>query len=759
MSKIRIRGYTSTPSVAPGESLTFHVSCDEPGTYQAQLLRIVQGEPDPDGPGVKEYEVDAPVNGTYEGRRHRTQIGGYVEVPDPDARLGPRDGVSVHVFVFATTPGLGRQGIIGRWSERERAGWALTIEDGRLAFCVGDGEGGVDRVALERKLFPEVWYSVVATYDAAAGRLTLGQRSVVTSTNSRFGRVVPIDSDDAAEAPVRARYATPDVPLVMAGLAEAPGEERTWVVASFNGKLDAPKVYPGPLTETDARLLHAGERAPAPAAHWSFAEGFGPSGIPSDPVRDVSGHGQDGRCVNQPDRGMTGWNWEGRVEHPAHAPEQYGAIWFHADSLEDSRWPADGELTVPEGLRTGCYALRVRQGEHEDHVPFFVVPPRGTATAKILFLVPTFSYLAYANTQVVQNAESAQAVTGSIAVLEDRDLELNEKAEYGLSTYDYHLDGRGCQYSTWRRPILNMRPRYRHEFGSVWQYPADLHLTDWLEAQGFDYDVATDHDLMREGVELLRRYNVVVTGTHPEYYAREMLDAWEEYIATGGRGMYLAGNGFYWITSQDPDKPWLIEVRKGESGDQAWRARPGELHHATNGERGGLWRMRARAPQKIFGVGYTAHMLDISTSYVQLPDARDPRVAWMFDGIAPDELIGDFGIVGGAAAGLEVDHYDPSLGTPPHTLLLASSYGFSNNARLVPEEQYFAHAGMSGEQHYAVRGDIVYFTTRDGGAMFSTSSMAWCASLPHNAYDNNVSRLTGNVLRRFAQDEPLASVE
>lgn len=759
MSKVRIRGYTSAPSVAPGESLTFHVSCDDPGPYEAQLLRIVQGEPDPDGPGVKEYEVDASVNGTYEGRRHRTQLGGYVEVPDPSARLARPDGVSVHLFLSASTPGLGRQGVIARWSERDRAGWALTIEDGRLVFGIGDGEGRADRVALERKLFPDTWYSVVAVYDGAANRLTLEQRSMVTSTNSRFGRVVPIDSDDSAQAPAGASYATPGVPLIMGGLAEAPSDERVWVVANFNGKLDAPKVYPGPLTQTDAGLLHAGVLAAAPAAHWNFAEGIGPDGIPSDPVHDVSGHGQDGRCVNQPDRGMTGWNWEGRVEHPAHAPEQYGAIWFHSDSLEDSRWPANGELTVPEGLRSGCYALRVRRGDAEDHIPFFVVPPRGTATAKILFLVPTFSYLAYANSQVVQNAESAQAVTGSIAVLEDRDLELNEKPEYGLSTYDYHLDGRGCQYSSWRRPILNMRPRYRHEFGSVWQYPADLHLTDWLEAQGFDYDIATDHDLMREGAELLRRYNVVVTGTHPEYYAREMLDAWEEYLATGGRGMYLAGNGFYWITSQDPEKPWLIEVRKGESGDQAWRARPGELHHATNGERGGLWRMRARAPQKIFGVGYTAHMLDISASYVQLPDARDPRVAWMFEGIGPDELIGDFGVVGGGAAGLEVDHYDPNLGTPPHTLLLASSYGFSNNARLVPEEQYFAHAGMSGEQHPAVRGDITYFTTRDGGAVFSTSSMAWCASLPHNNYDNNVSQLTGNVLRRFAQDEPLAPVE
>jgi N,N-dimethylformamidase len=36
--------------------------------------------------------------------------------------------------------------------------------------------------------------------------------------------------------------------------------------------------------------------------------------------------------------------------------------------------------------------------------------------------------------------------------------------------------------------------------------------------------------------------------------------------------------------------------------------------------------------------------------------------------------------------------------------------------------------------------------------------MTWCGSLSHNDYDNNVSRITANVLRRFAADEPLEEV-
>jgi N,N-dimethylformamidase len=58
-----------------------------------------------------------------------------------------------------------------------------------------------------------------------------------------------------------------------------------------------------------------------------------------------------------------------------------------------------------------------------------------------------------------------------------------------------------------------------------------------------------------------------------------------------------------------------------------------------------------------------------------------------------------------------------------------------------------------------VRADLVYFTTRQGGAVFSSSSMAWCGSLSHNEYDNNVSTMTSNVLRRFASPEALPQLD
>jgi N,N-dimethylformamidase len=139
-----------------------------------------------------------------------------------------------------------------------------------------------------------------------------------------------------------------------------------------------------------------------------------------------------------------------------------------------------------------------------------------------------------------------------------------------------------------------------------------------------------------------------------------------------------------------------------------------------------------------------------------MPDSRDPRVGFIFAGLAEDELIGNFGLVGNGAAGAEVDRYDRTLGTPPNTMLLASSEDHTDNYQRVVEEIFFNYPGAGGTQDPGVRGDLCFFTTAGGGAVFSTGSIAWCGSLAHNDYANNVSRITASVLHRFMSEEPLA---
>ena len=326
------------------------------------------------------------------------------------------------------------------------------------------------------------------------------------------------------------------------------------------------------------------------------------------------------------------------------------------------------------------------------------------------------------------------------------------------SLYDHHDDGSGVCYSSRLRPTLSIRPKYVEQFlangkGTPHQFNADLHLVDWLTEKGFEFDVATDEDLESEGPGLLSQYRVVLTGSHHEYWSDKGLDSLEAYQRSGGRFMYLAGNGLYWITSLTPGKPAVIEVRRHD-GTQAWTAEPGEYHHSTTGEMGGLWRHRLRAPQKYVGTGFTSQGFDVSLPFTREPGSFDPRASWIFEGIGDDEPIGGFGLVMGGVAGFELDRADLALGTPPHALVLATATGFSNSYQHVVEEVPSSNSRQGGTVNPLVKGDMVFYETPNGGAVFSGSSISYCGSLSHNHYDNNVSRITENVLRRFAADTP-----
>ena len=99
-----------------------------------------------------------------------------------------------------------------------------------------------------------------------------------------------------------------------------------------------------------------------------------------------------------------------------------------------------------------------------------------------------------------------------------------ENSLYG--TYDVHEDGSGVCYGSMLRPILNMRPKFRYRtLGAPARFPADLYQVDWLEQKGIEVDYLTDHDLVAEGVELLRPYTVVVSSSHHEYWTSGMLDS------------------------------------------------------------------------------------------------------------------------------------------------------------------------------------------------------------------------------------------
>ena len=738
-------GYTDKLSAAPGVKIRFMVSTDLP-EYQATIVRLIHGDENPDGPGFKEEEIETCANQRYKGRKQVAHSGSYVLVEHNPA-LDALSSLTLQAWVQPTTPHKGEaQGLLTRWAHGSGYGLFLGA-GGDLELWLGAGDGKVERLGTGKALRQGEWYFVAATYDAKSKTAGLYQHPLTARPLENSAAVVQqplqIQSTGSSKRPL----------LIAAGLVESRGAAPPVGGKLYNGKIDSPRIFSRALAHEEIERLR-GDEAPSAVARedlvgaWDFAADFS-----SARVRDSGRHGLHGVAIQAPARAMKGHNWSATEFDYRRAPHEYGAIHFHEDDLEDAGWEADFELQVPDDLKSGVYAARLSAGSDKDYIPFFVRPKKGTTTAPILFLVPTLTYVAYANDRMSSFAEHEAGIKERQLQPDPLDLYLAEHPEFGLSIYDRHADGSGVCYASRLQPITNMRPHYRMWLvGAPRHLGADLYLVDWLEEKGFEYDVASDEDLHAEGKDLLKNYKAVLTGTHPEYWSGSMLTAMEGYQAGGGRLMYLGGNGFYWVTSVDPERPHLIEVRRGFSGSRDWSSAPGECHHSTSGELGGHWRFRDQAPNKLVGVGFTGMGWGgRAPGYVRRQGSFDARAAFIFEGLGEDESIGDFGLVLGGTAGDEIDRMDRELGTPSDALLLASSRGHDPSILPVIEDYNQINAALMQGERSTVRADMVYFETPNDGAVFSVGSICWCGGLSHNGYDNNVSRITQNVLEKFLQ--------
>ena len=83
-------------------------------------------------------------------------------------------------------------------------------------------------------------------------------------------------------------------------------------------------------------------------------------------------------------------------------------------------------------------------------------------------------------------------------------------------------------------------------------------------------------------------------------------------------------------------------------------------------------------------------------------------------------------------------------------MILATSESPQSHFKVVPEEMLSIDVTINGEPpEDLVRADMIYFDCPGGGAVFSVGSITFCGSLAHNGYDNNISRIVENVIRRF----------
>ncbi len=679
-------------SVKPGEDISFFVSSSDDAT--ARIVRLHRRT------DLFE-EVDSLSDIALITAVQPLQLGSSARLVQPAGEWPADLDVTLSLLLTRIVPD--RRGVVTFGPER-----GLFVEGGQLV-CRWDEQV----VVIERMLECNVWYWLEFTLPGGGSDNVRG-RTMSLTLKSPGGKPELRVSVEAAGAT-----------SVDSGELRLSG----WAMGSTSseGCVDAK------LSAVSLRSRISGL-----VASWSFH---------SDPgrkvVRDTSGRGQDLLLMQHPRRAVTGPKWDGSFQDPRLGAEHYDAVAFHSDDMTDAGWIPSCRWTIPDDLSSGAYALEVTGSGGTDHIPFFVTPAPGRARNRIAFLVPTFSYLAYGNERHWWDLPDVESRLGGSA---EKIVQAPERWawEQGLlSCYDRHLDGTGCTHSSWLRPIVNFRADYHHPYiGGPHQLSADVIILDWLDQEGIEVDLITDHDLHIEGAALLMGYRLVMTGSHPEYVSGPELNALDAFTARGGNLMYLGGNGFHAVVTTYPDSQHVMELRRGQAGATHWKTPPGETYHAATGEFGGQWLQHNRSPHRLFGVGTGGVSFEKGRGLRRTAASRDAAVDWIFEGVDGDEIDTPGAVMGGPA-GFEFDRMSEGFGTPRETVQLATA---------VFEPAVTDYTVLEGHwtgEFPENRCDLTFIPPRNGrGAVFAAGSISWSSCLLTPG-PNKVSTVTHNVIRHL----------
>ncbi len=696
-----IVGYCDPLAVDPGSEVTIHLSSETEGhSLTCEIVRFTgAGTPDEEPP------CDLVVAGTetVASVRRVAQPGSHVVVAAEPPQRCP-----ILMCLVRPTLAVHDRQMLFCWGDPAAVGGLALLLDAELRPTLIAPDGV--EVTLDKAIPADAWTAVVA--GPTDHGTWLIRSAPLSEGEARWDEAA--QPADAGDASVRADA------LTIGAMRTADGSVR-W---PFTGLLEAPSVLETHIDGVDALGVLLRE-TPVPGEAWAsfdLADGMG-----TDRVTDIGRHARHGIVRNAPVRGVPGAKWAGTVTDWREAPDEYAAMHFLADALDDCGWPADWTVRIPEDAPSGFYAARVRGDVGSDLIPFFVRP--GNRRARILLIAPTATYLAYANSRFWWEDPIQELVQDRLVELGAEEQYLLVHPEVGLSNYDQHCDGSPVCFSSARRPNLNMRPGHVRGEG----YASDLHVVAWLEHLGMPYDVVTDEDWHRRGRDLLDEYAVVLTGTHPEYVSVRMLDSGVDWVNDSGRFMYLGGNGFSMNITFAPDRPWLMENRRVELWDGPEELQTTRAYNSIDGERGGFFVASGRHPAHLTGVESATMGFDRNYPYHLAEGARRPEVAFALRGIDGD-------VIGTGVVGQE---WDNSAGCPvnaDHIVL-----GSSKDHSLIPP--------LFGAVRPDYHADLVLYL-HDNGAAFSVSSMAWAAELAVDNYDNDVARMTENVLRRFLDPEP-----
>lgn len=557
-ASIRVPGlhaYTQR-SVRAGEDLDLRVSSDV--AYELELARAAGG--DAFASLTQGQPATQPIH-----------VGSYVHVERP--------------FGERPTAELALETWVRAWSSDQRQG-LVTACDGDTGIGLFVSRGGwvefllgawrVAHVALS----PKRWRHVVLTWDG-----TLAELFVDGRFQGSWKQAGPID---LGEAPLRL------------GAAGQSGKAADFL----DGDLAMPVVYDRALTAAEvAERFQAKALVPPGSgvrAYWPLDEERGST------IRDAGEHGFHGVIVNRATWMVGGPSFVASAVprygeyDPASDPNRGHGLRLASDDLYDCRWATTHRVPVPVDAQSGVYTGRFRfqrSGKplHYD-VTFLVRRSAERPKAPILMLCSTNTWQAYSATPfAVNSVEPFWETTGQDNA--------HERAP-AHCCYRNHEHGQPTYAIGMKLPWPVAGPEVLFSKGGLGYshlMRAELFAHEWLEQNGYEYDVASDHDLHRDP-EQLEGYSVVVINGHSEYWSREAYQAVDTFLDSGGAAVVMSGNTMFWRVSYDDDGT-AMECRKhGVDIGGRQNGHVGEIFHSHDGRRGSLMRFCGLPAWKVLGL-------------------------------------------------------------------------------------------------------------------------------------------------------------
>ncbi|MCE2918893.1 MAG: hypothetical protein LW837_03025, partial [Roseomonas sp.] len=223
-AELPITGYLDRFSARPGESLAVKISVPSGGRYRARLRRVISGDPNPAGPGLRFEDLSARFDAEFQGRNQPIRLGSYARIPkSPKRAAGPTTWTAL--VWFQAQPSADAAVI-----SEEQAGYRVTLAVGphgpmaRIAWPSGEQQLGLGApLALRR------WHQLWLSADPATGRILLGALCI----------------EDASPASTReisaSGLALPDG----AGVVMIAAENAAAPTAHLTGKIEDPAILAG----------------------------------------------------------------------------------------------------------------------------------------------------------------------------------------------------------------------------------------------------------------------------------------------------------------------------------------------------------------------------------------------------------------------------------------------------------------------------------------------------------------------------------